>query len=100
TARELHLIATVAHADSRSPAIGRGAGLRVAQLADLRAAAEIPALFRHEVDSGGTREAGLSAVLVTLLEVDPAAVAEPSLHPPDQIALADVHAVVRPLVFQ
>ena len=58
-ARELHLIQAVAHADSSRLAIGLGAGLRVAQRAELRAAAEIPALFRHEVDSGGVREAGL-----------------------------------------
>src|SRR5207247_11422868 len=80
-ARELRLIAPVANADSSRLAIGRSAGLRVAQRADLRAAAEIPALFRHEVDSGGAREAGLPAVLVTLLEVDAGAVGEPYLHP-------------------
>src|SRR5262249_6185510 len=99
-ARELRLVAAVANADSGRVAIGCCAGLRVAQLADLVAAAEIRALFGHEVDSGGAREAGLPAVLVTLLEVDAGGVGEPSLHPGDQVALADLYAVIRPLVFQ
>src|SRR5439155_26910550 len=70
------------------------------QIADLGAAAEIPALFRHEVDSGGAREAGLSAALVTLLEVNAGTVGESSLHARDQVALAYLRAVVRPLIFQ
>src|SRR5207244_6349220 len=100
-ARELHLIQAVAHADSTRPAIGLGAGLRVAKPAELRASAEIPALFRHEVDSGGVREAGLRvAALVTLLEVDAGGVGEPSFLPRDQVAPADSLAVVRALVFE
>src|SRR5262249_13568341 len=79
-ARELRLIAAISQFDSSRLAIGRGAGQRIAQFADLRAAAEIPALFRHEVDSRCACEAGLSAVLVALLEVDAGAVGEPSFH--------------------
>src|SRR5579883_2227472 len=99
-ARKLQLPAAIAQADSRRFAIGRGAGQRVAQLADLRAAAEIPAFSRHEIDSGGTRKAGLSAVLVTLLEINIGTVGESSLDPRCQVALAELHAVVGPLVFQ
>src|SRR5439155_8852924 len=69
--------------------------------AEFRAAAEIPAFFRHEVDTGGAREAGQRpAVLVTLLEVDAGTIGEPSLHARDQVASTGSHAVVRPLVFQ
>src|SRR5437867_12971769 len=94
-ARELHFIQAIAHSDSTRLAIGLGGGLRVAQLAELRAAAEIPALFRHEVDSGGVREAGQRpAVLVTVIDVDAGAVGEPSLLPPDKVAAADTLAVV------
>src|SRR5262249_29230211 len=101
----LHLIPAVAHADSSRLALGLGAGLRVAQLAELRAAAEVPALFRHEVDSGGVREtAERPAILVTLLDVGAGAIREPSLLPVahisllllpvDQVAPADRQAVL------
>src|SRR5690349_10439707 len=92
-ARELHLVAAIANLDSRRVAIGGRAGQRVAQRADFRAAAEIPTFFRHEVDSSGAREAGLAAVLITLLGVDTGTVGEPSFHPRDQVALAKLHAV-------
>src|SRR5262249_13287123 len=93
-ARKLRFIAAIAQADSTGLAIGRGTGKRVAQLADLRAAAEIPALFGHEVDSGGARQAGRPAVLVALLGVDAGTVGEPSLHSRSQVALAGQHAAV------
>src|SRR5262249_18308604 len=99
-ARELHRIAAVAQVDSGSLAIGCGAGQRVAQLADLRAAAETPALFRHEVASGGAREAGRCAVLVTLLEVVAGTIGEPAFFSRDEVPLADRRAVVLPLVVQ
>src|SRR5215472_12507975 len=103
-ARELYLIQAVAHVDSGGLAIGRGAGLRVEQFAELRAAAEIPVLFGHKVDSGRAREAALrGASLITLLGVDAGAVAQPRLHARDQVAPAaamDQLIVVRPLVFQ
>ena len=90
--------------DSGGLAIGRGAGLRVEQLAELRAGAEIPALLGHEVDSGGVREATLRrASLVTLLHVNAGAVGKPRLHARDQVAPAadlDQLIVVRPFVFQ
>src|SRR5262249_54585235 len=55
---------------------------------------------RHEVDSGGAREAGLPAALIALLEVHAGAVGESSLHSGNQVSLADLRAVVRALVFQ
>src|SRR5262249_26871855 len=99
-ARELHRIAAVAQTDSRRLAIGCGACERIAQSADFCASAEIPALFRHEVDSGGAREAGRCAVLVTLLEVDAGTIGEPAFNSRDEVALADLRAVVCPLVVQ
>src|SRR5215467_619074 len=90
--------------DSGRLAIGRGTGLRVEQFAVLRAAAEIPSLFGHQVDSCGVRQTALRCGgLVTLLEVDAGAVAEPRFHARDQVAPAtavDQLIVVRPLVFQ
>src|SRR5262249_26485910 len=81
-----------------------GAGLRVDQLAELRATAEIPVFFAHEVDSGGVREAALRCTsLVTLLEVNAGAVGEPRLHARYQVAPAaavDQLIVVRRLVFK
>src|SRR4029079_14655571 len=78
--------------------------LRVKQLAELSAAAEIPALFSDEIDTSGVREAALRrASLVALLGVDAGAVREPRLHTRDQVAPAaavDQLIVVRPLVFQ
>src|SRR5262249_9946764 len=99
-AGELRLFAAVAQFDSRRLAVGRGAGKPITKLADLRAAAEVPVFFRHEVDSGGAREAGLSAALIALLEVHAGAVGESSLHSGNQVSLADLRAVVRALVFQ
>src|SRR5438445_240333 len=102
-ARELHLMQAVAHADPGRLAIGLGAGVRVAQLAELRAAAEIPALFRREVDSSGVSKAAQGPpILVTLLDVDTGGVGEPRLRARNQVALAAAKqlAVVRPLVFQ
>src|SRR6185503_1793501 len=100
-ARELHRIHAVAHADSGRLAIGLGAGLRIAQRAELRAGPDVPALLLHEVDPGGVREAGQRpGVLVALLDVDAGAVGEPSLHARDQVAPAGIQAVVRPLVFE
>src|SRR5258707_8613266 len=102
-ARELQLSQAVAHAEPCRLAIGLGAGLRVAQFAELRAAAEIPMLFRREVDSGGVSEAAQGpTILVTLLDVNTGSVGEPRLHARDQAALAATkqEAVVCPLVFQ
>src|SRR6266849_9760337 len=102
-ARELHFSQAVAHADPGRLAIGLGAGLRVAQFAELPAAAEIPALLRREVDSGGVSEAAQGRpILVTLLDVDTGGVGEPRLRARNQVALAAAKhlAIVRPLVFQ
>src|SRR2546428_5297453 len=102
-ARELYLIQPVAHAHPGRLAIGLGAGLRVAQLAELRVASQIPALFRREVDSSGVSKAAQGPpILVTLLDVDTGGVGEPRLRARNQVALAAAKqlAVVRPLVFQ
>src|SRR2546426_4098869 len=102
-ARELHLIQAVAHANPGRLAIGLGAGVRVAQLAELRVASQIPALFRREVDSSGVSKAAQGPpILVTLLDVDTGGVGKPRLRARNQVALAAAKqlAVVRPLVFQ
>src|SRR5690242_2164953 len=73
--RELNLFPAVAQADSRRLAIGFSARLGVAQLPKLGAGSEIPALFRHKVDSRGVREAGhRPAILVSLLDIDAGAI--------------------------
>src|SRR5512137_367449 len=90
-ARELHFSQAVAHADPSRLAIGLGAGLRVSQFAELRAAAEIPVLLRREVDSRGVSKAAQGRpILVTLLDVDTGCVGEPRLRARDQVALAAV----------
>src|SRR5882762_6599301 len=102
-ARELQFRQAVAHADARRLAIGLGAGLRVARLADFCVATEIPAFFRREVDSGGVSEAAQGrAILVTLLDVDTGGVGESRLHARDQVPLAAAkqQAVIGALVFQ
>src|SRR5258705_7912329 len=102
-ARELQLSQAIAHAEPCRLAIGLGAGQGVAQFANLRAAAEIPMLFRREVDSGSVSEAAQgAAILVALLDVDAGSVREPRLCARDQVALAATkqQSVVRPLVFQ
>src|SRR5262252_217047 len=102
-ARELHLIQAVAHVDPGRFTVGFGPGLRVAQLADLRAAAEIPAVFRGDVDSGCvSKPAQVRTILVTLLDVDTGGVGEPRPRTRDQAAPAAVKqlAVVHPLVFE
>jgi hypothetical protein len=48
----------IAHADSSRPAIRPAPVCESRTLAEFRVAAEIPALFCHEVDAGGVREAG------------------------------------------
>src|SRR5262249_41370899 len=103
SARELHLIEAVAHTDSACLAICVGAGLRIAQLAELRAAAKIPPLIRREIDSGGMCEAGLRrTILITLLRVDAGAIRKPRLGARDKTSLATPEqlAVVRSLVFE
>src|SRR5258708_25681401 len=102
-ARELQLSQSIAHAEPCRLAMGLSSGLRVAQLADLGAAAEIPMLFRREVDSGGVSVAAQgAAILVALLDVDAGSVGELRLRARDQVALAATkqQSVVRPLVFQ
>src|SRR6185437_2668296 len=101
---ELYPGLSITHVDSRGLAFGLGAGFGVEQVAELRAAAKIPFLFGHQVDSGGVREAALSrASLVTFLGVDAGAIGEPRLHARNQVAEAaavDQLIIVRPLVFQ
>src|SRR5215470_17873187 len=102
-ARELQRCHAIAHADPCRLAIGLGARLRVAQFTDLHAAAEIPAFFRREVNSGGVSESSEgTAILVTLLNVDTGSVGEPRLRTSNQVALAATkqQSVVHPLVFQ
>src|SRR5215470_18806807 len=87
SARELHLIDAVAHVDPGRFAVGFGPGLRVAQLADLRAAPEIPVVFRRKVDSGCvSKPAQVCTILVTLLDVDTGGVGKPRPRTRDQAA--------------
>src|SRR5215471_11980335 len=100
-ARELQLVLAISHADSSRLAIGVGIGLRIAQPAEFRTGAEVPAFLSDEVHSGSVREAGLRiAVLITLFNVDARGIGQSSLLSRNQVASTNYLAVIRPLVFQ
>ena len=90
--------------DSGCFAFGLRAGLGIEQVAKFPAAAKSPALFCDEIDSGGVRKSALRrGGLITFLNIDAGAVAEPRLHAGDQAAPAsavDQLIVVGPLIFQ